>query len=55
MEIGLFDGGEDGEYIGVSFVEISKYVRCRTHFSLNQHHLTEFNGPSFVSVSELLM
>ena len=35
MEFSSFDGGEDGEYNGVTVVEISfKYLPCRTHIPL---------------------
>ena len=32
MELGSFDGGEDGEYSGVGFVEISELFATQDEF-----------------------
>ena len=34
MEGGLLDGGEDGEYDGINFVEISKMFEMLSAFSV---------------------
>ena len=46
MEFGLFDGGEDGEHNGDSFVEIAKYLRYKRSF---------FNGAHMCTTSQRIM
>ncbi len=43
MTFGSLDGGEDREYNGINFFLIFKKWRSKTHFSLEQKHLTEFS------------
>ena len=44
-KFGSLDGGDDGEYNGVGFVERDlKYLQCRMHISLELHHRTEFTN-----------
>ncbi len=41
MQLSSYDDGDEGEYKGVGFVEICNiFAIYRTHFSLNQYHLT---------------
>ncbi len=44
MKFDLLDGGEDSEYNGTAFVEISKIFGMKNHFSLKNKHLTEFTS-----------
>ena len=38
VECGSFDGGDDGEHIGIDLVEISLIFATQTFFCIKHHH-----------------
>ena len=44
VEVGLLDGGDDGEYKDDGLVEISKIFGAQDDLSMGLHHLTEYNN-----------
>ncbi len=42
MEFASLVNSMDDQHNSVGLVKISKYMRCRTHFSLEQNRLAEF-------------